>query len=946
MNNAATLCDMLGIPLLLDPPRDLYMHGWGQDCLDPKLIECSWTLTLHDIDGQPTSFTFDLVEGDSPLLLGLDIKQHSNTMNITTPRYIKFKRPEDKSPRRFVSYIKPDPVDGTLRLRMELVPHSNSTVRSLMANIKKRPDLSLAKKVHRYTHATIEEMKGIFKNAGRLTDGLQTALENVFDACEICNSSGRPHNMKKLSLSHIDKAFNNEIQVDFLWCDIKGTKYCILNITDTATCYGERVIASSRSVGSMTKLIESHWICQHGAPGGISSDPEFDTAEMKKFLQQHNITFLPRPARRHNKTGIVERNNGVFKAILKRVEREKTTATAMTLVARASFLGNMFSGSKVLSAFQLARGYSPSILGLPKSVVTPELLEAHREQVSIRAIHRILKARVPHTIPTRVLKPGTKVWVYFNTSKQNEATRWLAATVVEAQKDFVLCRRSKHGRPMSIAYEDLRLAPTGPLTKELLACTLEEELSSTNDEEDDESLNSTPEEDADQHPVQPSHRVAHTTERENKQVRFSSKPTLIPDEPPPSPPSCIDGDNDDTPIPISGRGGGLRLKLNLRDDNELIPFHPSLLSTRTVGQPEKDIGSVRVQDEQPIAGDLTSDRQRILKEVRAEIGSRQVSRNKLEFAPPWLVEEAFNTEHSSNWVDAYAEVDENEVPADANVITSHVIYKVKTDENEVLKLKGRIVPHGNKDTEIDDIRKDSSTAQFNVILLLLCLTTFLGFRIGLADVMGAYLQSGPIARDIYVRPPREWMGNRKKLWKLIKLPYGIVEAGRQWQKVIEEWMLNEAGLERIFGISQLYRKRDKNGSTILLVAKVTDDLLFSGSIRQMKAFAAQLERRFNISKALIDKPVIFNGCSITQNATGSILMSMKAYADGIQPIPLSRSRKKTTARNGHGRRDIALQRSRGCSRLVGKWSLTTSIVCCLTHATEAQLSQGFTPSRG
>lgn len=47
-----------------------------------------------------------------------------------------------------------------------------------------------------------------------------------------------------------------------------------------------------------------------------------------------------------------------------------------------------------------------------------------------------------------------------------------------------------------------------------------------------------------------------------------------------------------------------------------------------------------------------------------------------------------------------------------------------------------------------------------------------------------YLQSGLIKRTIYVRPAMEWAGmkqyERCKLWKATKLPYGIVEAGRQW----------------------------------------------------------------------------------------------------------------------------------------------------------------------
>ena len=73
---------------------------------------------------------------------------------------------------------------------------------------------------------------------------------------------------------------------------------------------------------------------------------------------------------------------------------------------------------------------------------------------------------------------------------------------------------------------------------------------------------------------------------------------------------------------------------------------------------------------------------------------------------------------------------------------------MKTDEHGDRTLKARIVPHGNRDVEKDDIRKDSATAQLSVIRSLLSIVTFLGFRLGFADIKGAYLQSGPIQGDI------------------------------------------------------------------------------------------------------------------------------------------------------------------------------------------------------
>lgn len=207
-------------------------------------------------------------------------------------------------------------------------------------------------------------------------------------------------------------------------------------------------------------------------------------------------------------------------------------------------------------------------------------------------------------------------------------------------------------------------------------------------------------------------------------------------------------------------------------------------------------------------------------------------------------------------------------------------------------LKARIVPHGNRDDEKDDVRKDSSAAQFFAIRLVLYISTLLGFRLGMADIKGAYLQSGPIKRTIYVRPPREWRGARGMLWMLLKLPYGIVEAGRQWQKVVEEWMLTTGRLLRIRGISQLFLKRNASGKIILLVAKVTDDFLIAGSLEQMKQFTDELQQRFVVGKVVINEPFIFNGCHISQNPFGDIAMPMVKYLERIKLIGLSRLRKK------------------------------------------------------
>lgn len=163
--------------------------------------------------------------------------------------------------------------------------------------------------------------------------------------------------------------------------------------------------------------------------------------------------------------------------------------------------------------------------------------------------------------------------------------------------------------------------------------------------------------------------------------------------------------------------------------------------------------------------------------------SSAVTRKKMECAPQWLIDKDVQKELRSNWDDAYIAVQEEAVPIGANLISSHFGYKVKQEENGRKRLKARLCPHGKRDKMKDNIRKDSATAQFDEIRLVCSIATILHFRLGCLDIQGAYFQSGPIQREIFVRPPRECGADRGTVWKLVKLPYGITEAGDQWAKV-------------------------------------------------------------------------------------------------------------------------------------------------------------------
>lgn len=116
--------------------------------------------------------------------------------------------------------------------------------------------------------------------------------------------------------------------------------------------------------------------------------------------------------------------------------------------------------------------------------------------------------------------------------------------------------------------------------------------------------------------------------------------------------------------------------------------------------------------------------------------------------------------------------------------------------------------HCHLDAEKETVRADCVAAYMLIVMHILCLGTCLGFKFGSADIKGSFMQSGPITRQVYVRPPRDCPHNRGAFWKLLNSHMGFSkQAGRGFLK-IEDWMMNEYGLERVFDDLELFVKRE------------------------------------------------------------------------------------------------------------------------------------------
>lgn len=62
-------------------------------------------MIVEDEKKKPTIMTFDLVDDESPLILGLNVKRYDDMLNRGEPPVIPFKIPTDSRERSLFTYI-------------------------------------------------------------------------------------------------------------------------------------------------------------------------------------------------------------------------------------------------------------------------------------------------------------------------------------------------------------------------------------------------------------------------------------------------------------------------------------------------------------------------------------------------------------------------------------------------------------------------------------------------------------------------------------------------------------------------------------------------------------------------------------------------------------------------------------------------------------------------
>ena len=487
---------------------------------------------------------------------------------------------------------------------------------------------------------------------------------------------------------------------------------------DVATRFSTGSIVDSTSMKSAIFQIELTWISQFWPPTAIQADGAFVNDEFKAFLNQYGIEFRPVPPRRHCKNPIDPRH-GVIRSIFLKLKHAEPDVSDELHAIRSVRMSNDLYGTDTLSAYEMAKGYTkPVIAGQLPIAVDDELQKAHEELIAKRKLTLILRSKV---FPADSFKIGDLVQVFIKDGKAKRGS-WSSPRAVLSidSTSGTLTIPGRAGKTISAAVEDVR------------AARVDSDLTAMIQESIDQlDMNLV---DCIDNSEQPQTAENADSRNENDQI------------------GDFNGTNDET-LPISGD----RISIFWPIDNRYYTGTVQSVESdgiRVVHYDDDDVEKLNLSTENwkydatvsastsGFSNTLQSNEQEVLSDMLSALGNRSFLRHQAQAFDQSVIVNAYNKEEE-NFVANVKIVPRSSVPKSANIIGSHTIYKLKQNDDQSLKLKARIAPHGNEDSDKENLHTECCMCPPLGIRIISTTATVRGWRIVRADAKSAFLQTGP-----------------------------------------------------------------------------------------------------------------------------------------------------------------------------------------------------------
>jgi hypothetical protein len=255
--------------------------------------------------------------------------------------------------------------------------------------------LLLAKRIHVSTHlpgADIRRLVSATIAPKLLSAADEAVIHSISRACTVCQRTADPLPHPKVSLRKPLRDWNTKVVADLFYLPNQVGKSPILHVRDSATGYSATAIIPSRDLEVLFSFFKTTWVHRHGSPHSVSADPEF--LPMAPHLEAIGIRYLRAPARRHQTIGIAETRHRVLRRLMSRLPHIEHcfVIPPSERLSHATYLSNLLLGSRIVSAFEQARGYFPALLGLKSRLVSDAELDLHQDTALRRAVHLFLRS--------------------------------------------------------------------------------------------------------------------------------------------------------------------------------------------------------------------------------------------------------------------------------------------------------------------------------------------------------------------------------------------------------------------------------------------------------------------------------------------------------------------------------------------------------------------------
>jgi transposase InsO family protein len=212
------------------------------------------------------------------------------------------------------------------------------------------------------------------------------------------------------------------------------------------------------------------------------------------------------------------------------------------------------------------------------------------------------------------------------------------------------------------------------------------------------------------------------------------------------------------------------------------------------------------------------------------------------------------------------------LPPGRKAVGSRWVYSHKYDENgQIARHKARLVAQGFSQIEgLDYTDTFAPVAKYDTVRALLSMVAKFDLELDQMDVKTAFL-NGQLDEEIYMRQPPGFEDPEHPdwVWKLLKAIYGLKQAGRQWNKTLDDFLRKEGfNFVRSEADYSLYvlRKGDK---TIWLLVYVDDMLLASNCRGFLDGFKLEMSKHFEMKD--LGEARHFLGMHITRDRSKKLL---------------------------------------------------------------------------